>query len=198
MTNTIVAGNTPYSEDCDLCVGQIRSSLIGLNSTQIAALALTPLQLNGAGATTKNMMPLPGSTAICAGSSTLIGSATTDQRGFARTNTSYAALGYAGATPCVDIGAEQTNYTAVQFVTQPTNSFINTPRATSPTVKVLETNTAVTPNTTDAVLGVPVTLTYSGSTPLSGTLTQATANGGLATFGGLTPTVDAIGAALST
>ena len=198
IANSIVSGNitggTANSGDCSDCGDQSPFNLIGSTT----ALALTPLQLNGAGATTLTLMPLPGSTAICAGSSTLIGSATTDQRGFARTNTSYAALGYAGATPCVDLGAVQTNYTALQFVAQPTNSIINTALATSPTIKVLETNTAVTPNTTDAVIGVPVTLTYSGSRPLTGTLTETTAVGGLATFAGLTPTVDAIGATLST
>jgi len=37
-----------------------------------------------------------------------------DQRGFLNENTTYS--GYSSTTPCVDSGAVQTNYTAVQFV----------------------------------------------------------------------------------
>jgi len=69
----------------------------------------------------------------------------------------------------------QTNYTSVAFVQQPTNTIVSTAISPAPTVQVLETDTnAGAPNNTDAVNGIPVTLTYSGAGTLGGTLTQTT------------------------
>ena len=109
-----------------------------------------------------------------------------DQRGFPRLNSTYA--GYTSSGPCLDAGAVQTNYTSVEFVQQPGNSVAGMPITPSPTVAVLETNTNLSPpNDTDAVNGIPVTLTLSGTGSLEGTLSQNT-SGGVATFGNLIST----------
>src|ERR1039457_2959224 len=48
------------------------------------------LQYNGIGATLQTMIPLPGSVAICAGKQSNIPTgATTDERGYPNTNTTY-------------------------------------------------------------------------------------------------------------
>src|SRR5208283_4695526 len=57
-----------------------------------------------------------GSPAFCVGTSSLPSPLTlpsTDQRGFPRTNTTYS--GFDSSTPCVDVGAVQTNYQSIQF-----------------------------------------------------------------------------------
>jgi predicted outer membrane repeat protein len=66
------------------------------------------------GGTTGTMLPLPGSSAICAGLVANVPSGvTTDQRGFARLNTTYT------TSTCVDAGAVQSNYQSVQFTNVP-------------------------------------------------------------------------------
>jgi len=149
------------------------------------------------GGPTQTMVPLPGSAAICDGlAANLPAGVTIDQRGYPNTNTSYA--GFNAGNPCVDSGAVQTNYTSVAFVQQPTNTIVSTAISPAPTVQVLETDTnAGAPNNTDAVNGIPVTLTYSGAGTLGGTLTQTTA-GGVASFSGLTPNSGALNANLTT
>ena len=142
--------------------------------------------LGNYGGPTQTMVALPGSPAMCAGqASNIPAGATTDQRGYPNTNTSYA--GYSSGSPCVDIGAVQSHYSALQFVQEPTDTVVNTAITPAPTVAVLETNANQRTNNTDAVNGISLTLVYSGgSGELSGTLTQTTA-GGVATFAGLTP-----------
>jgi predicted outer membrane repeat protein len=180
-SNNVFYGNT---------VGLHGSDVYGvtLSSTDITGVATQLATLGSYGGATQTMIPLPGSAAICAGSATLTGGAATDQRGFPRLNTTY--TNYNSSTPCVDLGAVQTNYTAVAFVQQPTNTLVNTAISPSPTVTVLETNTnASAPNNTDAVNGVPITLSYSGgSGEIGGTLTEKT-SGGVATFSGLKPNI---------
>jgi predicted outer membrane repeat protein len=143
------------------------------------------LQLNGIGATVQTIIPLPGSPAICAGESTYIASGlsgdglSTDERGYPLQPTG----GYCTATE-VDAGAVQTNYTSVNFVVQPSNVVLGTAMSPAPTLNVLETDTLLASSNTDAVNGIPITLTYSGTGTLSGN--SATTTGGVAAFSGLT------------
>src|SRR5208337_3259515 len=119
LADDIVAGNTTDlipGDDCDGC-GSPSSNIIGTPSSvinpQLAALA-------NYGGPTQTMLPLAGSPAFCVGTSSLPSPLTlppTDQRGFPRTNTTYS--GFNNNTPCVDIGAIQTNYQSIQFANQP-------------------------------------------------------------------------------
>jgi hypothetical protein len=179
VTNSIVAGNT--TGDCYTCT-QLGPNMIG-GSPNLGALAY-----NGLNATLQTMIPLPGSPAIQAGSATLLPAGlTTDQRGFPRTT--------AGK---LDLGAAQTNYTAIRFVQQPTDALINANIAPAVTVEVLETNTNLPgPSNTDAVNGIPITLTFSGTGTMGGTLTQTSA-GGVASFGNLTVNNPGTGDTLAT
>jgi hypothetical protein len=181
IVDSIVAGNstggTPYSGDCYDCGSQNADNLIGGNPQ------LSPLQYNGPGASLQTLIPLPGSPAIAliGGDDTdfLDPSLTTDERGFPRS------LG-----TIMDYGAVQTDYTAVQFVQQPTNTGVNQTISPAPTVEVVETN--LNTGQQDGVNGVPVTLSFSGgSGEIAGTLTQTTVNG-VATFHGLA--VNTVGA----
>ncbi len=173
VVNSIVAGNTTAgvsnSDDCDGCGTQNAYNLIGGNPM------LGQLQLNGTGATPETLIPLPGSPALGKGNGNtylLIPGLETDERGFPRT------LG-----TVMDYGAVQSNYTSVQFVQQPGPAQVNQVISPAPTVEVLETNNNT--GATDAVNGIPVTLSFSGgASEITGSLTQTTANG-VATFSGL-------------
>lgn len=134
--------------------------------------------LGSYGGPTPTILPQPGSSAICAGSATLIPLFTAaDQRGFPNDNITY--TGYSATAPCVDSGAVQTNYTAVQFVgTGPYVAFANTSLGQNPAVIV-----SVTENGQN-IGGVPVTLTFSGTGSASG-LTATTVAGSGATFSSL-------------
>jgi len=88
------------------CPTSINGNVVG--ATHLAGLGLY-------GGPTPTVLPQSGSSAICGGSvvnTSLFVAA--DQRGFLNENTTYS--GYSSTTPCVDSGAVQTNYTAVQFV----------------------------------------------------------------------------------
>lgn len=178
-TNMNLSTNT--EDDCDNCT-QTGPILTGSNPD------LGPLAYNGLNATLQTMLPLPGSGAIQIGDPTqLVPELATDERGFPR---------LAGGK--LDLGAAQTDYTSVQFVQQPTNTFFNADISPAVTVGVLETNGNLPgPNNTDAVNGIPITLTLNGSGPLGGTLTQTT-TGGVATFGDLAITTLSTGDALAT
>jgi hypothetical protein len=173
--------NTNTEDDCDNCI-QIGPILTGGNAN------LGPLAYNGSNATLQTMLPLPGSGAIQMGDPTqLAPELTNDERGFPRLT---------GGK--LDLGAAQTDYTSVQFVQQPTNTFFNASISPAVTVAVLETNRNLPgPNNTDAVNGIPITLTLDGSGALGGTLTQTTA-GGAATFGDLAITTLGTGNTLAT
>jgi uncharacterized repeat protein (TIGR02543 family) len=127
------------------------------------------------------MLPLPGSPAICAGSAALDpGGITTDQRGFPRLNTTY--TGYSAGTPCLDVGAVQTNYQSVQFGHSAYSGLagvaVSSPAA--PVVSVMENG--------QNIGAVPVTLGFSGTAPSSvsgnGPVTTVADTG--ATFSALT------------
>ncbi|MGO8720673.1 MAG: beta strand repeat-containing protein [Acidobacteriaceae bacterium] len=185
VSNSIVAANTNLQsnteDDCNNCT-QNGPILTGGNPD------LGALAYNGLNATVQTMLPLPGSRAIQMGDPTqLTLGVTTDERGFARLT---------GGK--LDLGAAQTNYTSVQLVQQPTDTFFNADISPAVTVEVLETNSNLPgPNNTDAVNGIPITLTLNGSGPLGGTLTQTTA-GGVATFGDLMISTPGTGDTLAT
>ncbi len=177
ITNSIVAGNT--GGDCYNCT-QNGPIVTGGNP------GLSPLQLNGG--TVPTMLPMPGSPAIQVGDPTQVPlGLATDERGFPRLT---------GGK--LDVGAAQTNYTALQFVQQPADAAFGANITPAVTVEALETNTNLPgPNNTDAVNGVPVTLTFTGTGTLSGTLTQTTA-GGVASFGDLSVNLTGTGDTLTT
>lgn len=178
--NVNLNGNT--EDDCSGCGTLDPSNQIG-GTPNLSALAY-----NGLNATVQTMLPLPGSPAIQAGVLTLLPTElTTDERGFPRTT---------GGK--LDVGAAQTNYTAVQFVQQPTATAINATINPAVTVEVLETNTNLAaPNNTDAVNGISIPLTFSGTGTLGGTLTQTT-SGGVASFGDLSVNTIGTGNTLAT
>lgn len=94
-------------DDCHGCTSNTNATL--------ADPKLAPLA--NYGGPTQTMLPMPGSAAICAGSTAQAvdgqgNPLTTDQRGFARTNTIYT------GSSCVDAGAVQTNY-SLAFTTEP-------------------------------------------------------------------------------
>jgi hypothetical protein len=194
LTNSIVSGNTTVhgasanigvnGATVNVSSGDVIGGSTNATNTLVggtgAAITLSPLQINGStGTTLQTMLPLPGSAAICAGlSSNIASGATTDERGFPL----QPAGGYCPSAN-VDAGAAQTNYTGVSFQQQPTTAFLGTPMIPPPTVQLLETNTLLTVNNTDAPNGIPITLTYSGAGTLSGN--SATTAGGVATYSNL-------------
>jgi hypothetical protein len=201
-TNSIVAGNTAGNDNdavgafeaasADNLIGDgsgtsgitngADGNMVGTSGTPVNAM-VSGLLGNAINAMLSTMIPLPGSPAICAGELTNIPAGiTTDERGYPLVPTDgYCPSGF------VDIGAVQTNYTSAAFVQQPTNTLVNTAISPDPTVAVYETDTLLSTNNTDGVSGVPVTLAYSDSANITGTLTETTV-GGVADFSGLTPT----------
>ncbi len=163
ITNSIVAGNTESAsgqtgEDCGSCGAQSKYNLISTSAAPITAsqLMLGPLAYNGPNQTLQTLLPLPGSPAIEAGNPALLPSSMkTDERGRPRTVNS-----------TLDLGAVQTNYTAVQFVQQPTNTLINAAITPAVTLSVMESGAAAA--------NIPVPLTFSGNGTLAGTTTETT------------------------
>jgi predicted outer membrane repeat protein len=162
------AGST--EDDCNNCTSNT-NSITGSNPN------LLPLGYYGG--PTETVTPQPGSPAICAASASLIPSAvTTDQRGFSRT-TDY------NSTACVDLGAVQTDYTAVAFSS---SSYAGVETlATSPAPVV-----TVTENGQD-IGGVPITPGYSGTGSPTGLGTVTTVGGTGASFNSFTAPLAAQG-----
>jgi hypothetical protein len=202
LYNSIVAGNSAvgtlygYADVSGSAYVDNGGNLADQSSSGTSPITPGLAVLGNYGGPTQTMVPLPGSPAMCAGlAGNIAAGVTTDQRGYPNKNTSYA--GYSSGGPCVDIGAVQSHYSALQFVQQPTNTVVNTAITPAPTVAVIETNANQSTNNTDAVNGISLTLVYSGgSGEISGTLTQTTA-GGVATFAGLTPNTVGMGFTLS-
>jgi CSLREA domain-containing protein len=205
MANTIVSGNwlgiasTPSSYD-DLDDQSTNITFIGTPIDKggnvmgyYNAFSATPLPtvppsptinlapLANYGGPTQTMIPLPGSAAICAGTTTPSGGLTlpsSDQRGDPNTNMSYP--GYNATTPCVDAGAVQTNY-SLAFTTQP--SPIAPATAILPSANFQATLTldesglplgsTVIPPATSPSVNVPLTLT---SNPTGAALTGGSAS----------------------
>ncbi len=174
LSNSIVAGNTTTvltGDDCDDCGAQSSSNLI---NTRSDSPPINPLlaTLGWYGGPTQTMLPLPGSPAICAGSAALDPAGLLyDQRAFPRLNTTY--TGYSTSTPCLDMGAVQTNYSSIQFAQ---SAYSGTPGAdiSNPAAPVV----SVTENGQN-IGAVPVTLSFSGTAP-----TSVTGNGPVTTVAG--------------
>ena len=202
LGNTIVSGNNTlediqgtYTDNGGNIIGYVNGSPINNNNLNLAP-------LDNYGGPTQTMLPLPGSSAICTGSSTQspsqwlqpLTAINIDQRGYPNYNLVYGQL---PRTPpasnplpsaCFDSGAVQTNYTAVQF--QQTSYTGLAGGAVTPIVTATVTENAVSRQ------AVPVTLNYSGAGNLyNNGATTATGTG--AVFSGLS--VDTAGSgALST
>ncbi len=167
VTNTILA-------EASECTGGDCPTSGGGNIYAGAGLALAAL--GNYGGPTQTLLPLPGSSVICAGSASLLpAGATTDQRGFSNQNIGY--TGYSATTPCVDAGAVQTNYTAASFNNTSYTGTVNLP-GTTPSVIV-----SVTENGQN-IGSVPVTLTFNGTGTATGTSATTVAGTG-ATFSSL-------------
>lgn len=195
LSNSIVAGNVNNgSPDCYNCAPNSTSSYNNIDAVTMTSGSpqLGALQVNGVNTSLQTMLPLPGSPAIGAGLTSEIPiGLTTDERGYPRTT---------GGK--LDLGAAQTNYTAIEFYQQPSNTLIDTDITPAPSVEVLESNGT----STDAVSGIPITLTYSDAPNMTGipgtpTDTIPTVVGSntipLATFGSLEPTAAATGVTLT-
>jgi large repetitive protein len=132
--------------------------------------------LGSYGGPTQTMIPLPGSSAICAGAVSNIPSGlTTDQRGYAR-STTY-------DTACVDAGAVQTNYSLSLAAPAPVSP------ATAIVAGTAFTDTATLNESGSAFSGASATLpalTFTGTGTLSGSASVTTqATNGTATYTGL-------------
>jgi len=129
--------------------------------------------LGNYGGATQTMLPQPGSAAICAGAvGDIPVGVTTDQRGFARTNSTYE-----DGTVCVDAGAVQTNY-AMAFTTEPPAIvLIGQAISPAPAVALTESGAAATAVTSSVAMTDNAAL-------LSGT-TMASFLSGTATFSNL-------------
>jgi CSLREA domain-containing protein len=192
--NTTLSGNTPYGINFDngtlvakndifADTGECTSTYCPTSGGGNVYPASTPAlaALGNYGGTTPTMIPPPGSSAICAGlAADIPAGVTTDERGFANTNTTYTGV----TSPCVDAGAVQTAYTSAQFVNPGTPY---TGNANSPSITP-EVVVSVTENGLNQG-GVPITLALGGTGPgtiAAGTGTATTVSGTGAGFGNLT------------
>lgn len=164
LTNTIVAGNTASAFDSDINGaatdggyniigdGTGESGISnGANGDQVGTTA-SPVNpqlaaLGNYGGPTQTMIPLPGSVAICASSSSLIPvGVTTDQRG----EPWQPAGGYCSSSG-VDTGSVQSNY-AISFTTQPPASAVGgLAISPAPVVSLSESGSAFTGANTGTV-----------------------------------------------
>jgi CSLREA domain-containing protein len=171
-TNTIMAGNT--GGDCG-AGGSNSCPANGANGNVIGVTTAAFTPLGNYGGPTQTLIPLPGSSAICAGLQANIPSGvTTDQRGLPNTNTSYP--GYSAGSPCVDAGAVQTNY-ALSYTQQPSNTESGASMLPAPALALTESGNAFTAS------GVTIPLTLTGNGLLSGG--SAATSAGLATYSSL-------------
>ena len=187
LANTIVNGNGgitdiegSYTDHGGNDVGSFNGSLVN---------GSTYLQLNilgNYGGPTATILPVPGSSAICAGTyanspsqwASPMTPITTDQRGYPNVNTAYYYLLPYSSVPegCVDAGAVQTNYTSVQFQQSSYTGVAGGGIAPTVIASVTENGANRGP--------VPVTLHYSGPGNLSGNYGQTAEDMG-ASFSGL-------------
>lgn len=178
VVNSLVAGNTDTvspGDDCSACGTQGAFNLISTAATPVSAsqVMVSPLAYNGLNQTVQTMLPLPGSPAIQTGDPTQLESAlTTDERQLPRT-----------INGKLDLGAVESNYTAIQFVQQPSNALVGHTISPAVTMSVTESGTTVA--------NVPLPVTFVGPGVLHGALTETSvipAKAGdpaLATFGDL-------------
>jgi trimeric autotransporter adhesin len=161
VANSLLAGNTEAvspGDDCSSCGTQNPTNLISTAGTPIMAaqLMLGPLGLNGLDQVVHTLLPLPGSPAIQSGDPTQLPPGLfIDERQLPRTINSK-----------LDLGAVQTNYTAIQFVQQPSNARANANITPAVTMSVTESGTTA--------VNVPLPITFTGTGALHGTLTEST------------------------
>ena len=116
-TDPNAANNSITGDDNGFTYDATMGDVVGSSAVNLAP-------LGNYGGTTSTMIPLPASSAICAGSAAILATVThnagvtltTDQRGDPITNTTYP--GFSTQTPCLDAGAVQTHY-ALSFSTEP-------------------------------------------------------------------------------
>jgi CSLREA domain-containing protein len=203
VTNSTFSGNTAPSGSGaglyndgqltlanDLSVdGASGSNIIDMGGNKIAGilgvtagnLPLAPLSYYGG--TTQTMPPVPGSAAICAGTTANATAAglTTDQRGNPRSTTVY------GSTACVDAGAVQTAY-SLSFTTSPSNSQkTNVALTPAPVVQLSDNGSII------SLPGAPITLALYAGAISGGIPTVGTAPNGVSTFSGVTVTTPETG-----
>jgi CSLREA domain-containing protein len=203
VTNSTFSGNTAPSGSGaglyndgqltlanDLSVdGANGSNIIDMGGNKIAGilgvtagnLPLAPLSYYGG--TTQTMPPVPGSAAICAGTTANATAAglTTDQRGNPRSTTVY------GSTACVDAGAVQTAY-SLSFTTSPSNSQkTNVALTPAPVVQLSDNGSII------SLPGAPITLALYAGAISGGIPTVGTAPNGVSTFSGVTVTTPETG-----
>lgn len=157
IKNSILAGGTPAgTPSCYGCNGITGNNVIDVEPY------LGPLANNGG--PTQTMMPLPGGPEIAAGNPNDVID-DFDQRGFARLSAN-----------SVDIGAVQSHYSAITYLTQPSNAFINQTITPPVQVQVVEVDPYTSSNNYPQGVPVNVSLYTSqgvpASTSLAGTLTQ--------------------------
>ena len=201
LANSIVANNasslgaanisgTYTNAGGDVIGGSQASNTANAGGTG-SAIALSSLQLNGASDSVPTLIPLPGGASgnpvICAGSASNVPFDTlTDERGYPVENTTYS--GYSQATPCVDAGAVQTNY-SMSFTSSPTPSTLTVDQGFAAAVTLNENGAAFA----ESSVSIPVTAssgTLYGSGVTSG-VASASTSAGIANFSGLTATVGA-------
>lgn len=157
IKNSILVGATPSAApSCYGCTGITGNNVIDVEPY------LGPLANNGG--PTYTMMPLPGGPEIAAGNPNDVID-DFDQRGFARLSAN-----------AVDIGAVQSHYSAITYLTQPSNALINQTITPPVQVQVVEVDPSTSSNNYPQGVPVNVSLYTSqgvpASTSLAGTLTQ--------------------------
>jgi CSLREA domain-containing protein len=199
LANSIVANNSgssgfaningSYTGSGDVIGGGDSTNTANAGGTG-AAITMSGLQLNGASDTVPTLIPLPGGISgnpvICAGSaSNLASGITTDERGYPVENTTY--TGFSLASPCVDAGAVQTNY-SMSFTTSPKPATgLVVDQGFGAEVTLDENGAAFA----ESSVSIPVTITSGtlyGSSVVSGTASEST-SAGVATFSSLTASV---------
>jgi hypothetical protein len=164
VLNSLVAGNTETvspGDDCSACGAQNAFNLISTPATPVSAaqVMVGPLAYNGVNQTVQTMLPLPGSPAIQTGDPTQLvaSSLPTDERQLPRT-----------INGKLDLGAVESNYSAIQFIQQPSDALVGQTISPAVTMSVTESGTTV--------VNVPLPITFVGPGTLHGTLTENTAN----------------------
>jgi hypothetical protein len=198
LTNSIVSGNTQLegaidnnggtvTESYNVFYNNVGDDFVDSNSGSLSATDVTGANtmlsaLGSYGGSTQSILPLPGSSAICAGTAQPTGYGvtppTTDQRGNP--------LDTLCGSGAMDAGAAQTSYSLV-FATQPSSSQASGQTITAssapgfPAVQLEDNGVAIN------LPGASLSMALSQGT-LSGSTSAATNASGLATFSSLTPT----------
>lgn len=199
LANSVVADNAGVSGTANISNFYTNAGgnvIGGTDSTDTAnaggtgaAITMSSLQLNGSSDTVPTLIPLPGVTpgnpVICSGSASNVPPGiATDERGYPVENTTY--TGYSSASPCVDAGAVQTNY-SMSFTSSPTPTTLTVDEGFGAVVTLNENGAAFS----ESSLSIPITVsngTLYGTGVVSGIGTAST-SAGVATFTGLTASV---------